>query len=106
MRKIPIQTIEVPINDLIPSTYNPRYWSEKSIRDLTKSIKENGFVSPIIANSNKTRYGIVISGHFRFKIAKDLGYKTVPVNFIDISDVEKEKKLNLTLNRVSGDWDY
>lgn len=101
-----LQTVEVPVSDLRPAIYNPRFWSEKSISDLTKSIKDDGFLIPILANSNKSRYGTVIAGHFRLKIAKDLGYKTVPVNFIDISDVEKEKRLNLTLNRVSGDWDY
>lgn len=101
-----IQIVEVNINDLIPSEYNPRYWSEKAISDLKKSIKENGFVVPILANGNKSRYGVVIAGHFRLKIAKDLGYKTVPVNFVDIEDIEKEKKLNLTLNKVSGDWDF
>lgn len=104
--KTKIQTVEVNIDDLIPSEYNPRYWSEKAVSDLKKSIIENGFVVPILANGNKSRYGIVIAGHFRLKIAKDLGYKTVPVNFIDINNIEKEKKLNLTLNRVSGDWDF
>lgn len=99
-------TPELPIEKLNFSLYNPRRWDPKPTNDLTTSIKENGFVVPILANSNKARYGTVIAGHFRLKIAKDLGYKTVPVNFIDISDVEKEKKLNLTLNRVSGDWDY
>jgi DNA modification methylase len=106
MNKIKIETVEININELKPSTYNPRSWSQKAIEDLTKSIKENGFVIPILANSNPSRYGKVIAGHFRLKIAKDLGYKTVPVNFIDIEDVEKEKKLNLTLNRVGGDWDF
>ena len=106
MNKIKIETVQVDINKLNPSTYNPRSWSQKAINDLTKSLKENGFVIPILANSNTSRYGTVIAGHFRLKIAKDLNYKTVPVNFIDIGDVEKEKKLNLTLNRVTGDWDY
>lgn len=101
-----LKTVQININELKPSTYNPRSWSQKAIRDLTKSIKENGFVIPILANSNPSRYGTVIAGHFRLKIAKDLGYKKVPVNFIDIKDVEKEKKLNLALNRVTGDWDY
>lgn len=101
-----LKTVQININELKPSTYNPRSWSQKAIRDLTKSIKENGFVIPILANSNPSRYGTVIAGHFRLKIAKDLGCKKVPVNFIDIKDVEKEKKLNLALNRVTGDWDY
>lgn len=101
-----LKVVYLPISKLSASIYNPRTWDQKAISDLTKSIKENGFLIPILANCNKARYGIIIAGHFRFKIAKDLGYKTVPVNFIDISDIEKEKSLNITLNRVSGDWDY
>lgn len=106
MNETKIQTVQIEINKLKPSTYNPRSWSKKAIEDLTKSIKEKGFVIPILANSNPSRYGTVIAGHFRLKIAKDLGYKTVPTNFIDIEDIEKEKKLNLTLNKVTGDWDF
>ncbi|MFH1244205.1 MAG: DNA modification methylase [bacterium] len=97
---------DLPIDQLKPSEYNPRIWDQKTIRDLTKSIKEHGFVVPILVNEDKSRYGVVIGGHFRLKVAKDLGYKTVPVNFVDIPDIDQEKKLNLTLNRVSGDWDY
>lgn len=97
---------EFPIDQLKPSEYNPRVWEEKTIRDLTRSIKEHGLVAPILANGNRSRYGVVIGGHFRLKIAKDLRFKTVPVNFVDVPDIEQEKKLNLALNRVSGDWDY
>lgn len=106
MKQISLETFEVPVGKLKPSDYNPRIWYEKTIHDMAESIKDSGFVIPILANCNKSRYGVVIAGHLRLKVAKDLGYKTVPVNFIDIEDVEKEKKLNLTLNRVSGDWDY
>jgi len=101
-----LQIQQVPINTLKPSAYNPRVWDQKTIQDLTKSIKENGFLIPILANSAKGREQVVISGHFRLKIAKDLGYKTVPVTYISVPDIEKEKRLNLTINRLSGAWDY
>ena len=105
MRKS-LETYHVSIRDLKPSEYNPRTWDQKTIQELTKSIKQFGFVVPILANKAKGRENVVIAGHFRLKIAKDLGITTVPVNYVDIPDIEKEKKLNLTLNRVSGDWDY
>lgn len=101
-----LETYHVSIGDLRPSEYNPRAWDQKTIQELTKSIKQFGFVIPILVNKAKGRENVVIAGHFRLKIAKDLGFTSVPVNYVEISDLEKEKKLNLTLNRVSGDWDY
>lgn len=97
---------EVKIKDLKPAPYNPRKWSEGAIAGLTASIKQFGLVDPILVNSATNRHNIVIGGHFRLKVAKDLGYKTVPVVYIDIPDEAKEKELNLRLNKNLGEWDY
>ena len=35
-----------------------------------------------------------------------LGIKDVPVVYLNIPDIEKEKELNLRLNRNVGEWDY
>lgn len=101
-----IQITQVPIAKLKPSDYNPRKWDEKSIENLTASIKEFGLVDPIIANSAKARKNIVIGGHFRLKIAKDLGYKTVPVVYTNIPSIDREKELNIRLNKNTGEFDY
>ncbi len=98
-----IQTIN--INDLIPSIYNPRKWSVDAIEQLTQSIKEFGLVDPILANSAPDRKNIVIGGHFRLKVAKDLGYTEVPVSYINLPDVAREKELNIRLNKNLGEWD-
>jgi len=97
---------EVDINDLNPATYNPRKWSEEKTKQLTDSIRSFGLVDPIIVNSTESRKNIVIGGHFRLKVAKDLGYTKVPVVYIDIADIEREKELNLRLNKNLGEWDY
>ena len=101
----PLTTHQVDVDQLNPSLYNPRKWSDKAIKDLTESIRRFGLIDPIIANSADARRNIVIGGHFRLKVAKDLGYKTVPVVYVDIPKVEKEKELNLRLNRNTGEWD-
>ena len=95
----------VPIKELLPAQYNPRKWDKSAIEKLTESIKRFGLVDPIIANGAKERFNIVIGGHFRLKIAKDLGYKEVPVVYVNIPEIEKEKELNLRLNRNTGEWD-
>lgn len=93
------------INQLKPATYNPRKWSPEAVNNLTQSIKKFGLVDPIIVNSATKRKNIVIGGHFRLKIAKNLGFKEVPVIYINLPDIKKEKELNLRLNKNTGSWD-
>ena len=94
------------VKDLVPSVYNPRRWNDKAITDLTASIKKYGLVDPLLVNSAENRKNILIGGHFRLKVAKDLGYKEVPVVFINIPDVEKEAELNIRLNKNLGEFDF
>ena len=97
---------QVKITELLPAKYNPRKWSQPAIEQLTESVKRFGMVDPILVNGTKDRFNIVIGGHFRLKVAKDLGIKEVPVVYIDIPDEAKEKELNIRLNKNLGDWDY
>ncbi len=97
---------QVAIGSLKPAIYNPRKWTEQSTAQLTESIKRFGLVDPIIANGAAVRKNIVIGGHFRLKIAKNLGFTEVPVVYVDIPDEAKEKELNLRLNRNTGEWDF
>lgn len=101
-----LNVVYVPIGELLPATYNPRKWSEDAIAQLTESMKRFGLVDPIVVNGASERKNIVIGGHFRLKVAKDLGFKEIPVVYIDIPDLEKEKELNLRLNKNVGDWDW
>ncbi|MGA2911448.1 MAG: DNA methyltransferase [Candidatus Levyibacteriota bacterium] len=95
----------LPVSELNPAPYNPRKWDQKAIEDLTESIKRFGIVDPIIVNSAPGRKNIVVGGHFRLKVTKDLGFKEIPVVFVNIPEIEKEKELNLRLNKNLGDWD-
>ncbi len=94
------------IGDLKPSDYNPRSWNEDTTEQLTESIKRFGLVDPILVNGSQQRKNIVIGGHFRLKVAKDLGLTEVPVVYLDIPEEEKERELNLRLNKNQGDWDW
>jgi DNA modification methylase len=96
----------VPLLELNPAIYNPRKWDKSAEDNLTKSIKTYGLVDALVINSAPNRKMIVIGGHFRLHVAKKLGFKEVPVVFVNIPDEEIEKKLNLTLNAVQGEWDY
>lgn len=106
MNKPNIHIIYIPISELKFAEYNPRKWSDFAIEQLTESLKRFGFIDPIIVNSADNRKNIVIGGHFRLKAAKDLKIKKAPVVYVNIPDVEKEKELNLRLNKNTGEWDW
>lgn len=101
-----ITIVEVPINELQQANYNPRKISDEALSQLKESIKRFQMVDPIIVNSALKRKNIVIGGHQRLRAAKELGHKTVPVVYVNIPNVEKEKELNLRLNRNTGEWDF
>jgi len=81
---------------------NPRIIKEKSFNDLKTSIKEFGYIQPIIWNKRSSR---IISGHQRFKILKEEGQKEIEVIEVDL-DEKKEKAALIALNRISGEWNY
>lgn len=97
---------KVKIKDLKPSEYNPRAMSEKEAEALEESLRRFGFVEPIVVNGAKNRKGIIIGGHQRFYIAKKMGMVEIPVVYINIPDIKKERELNLRLNKNLGHWDY
>ncbi len=101
-----LEVYYVPINQLRPAPYNPRKHDKVASEQLKESIKRFGLVDPFIVNSSPQRKDIIIAGHFRWKVAKELGIETVPVIYLNISDVKREKELNLRLNKNTGEFDW
>jgi len=101
-----IKIEHVSINLLKPADYNPRKWSKEAEEQLKESINKFGIVDPLLVNSAEERKNIIIGGHFRLSIFKKLGIKTVPVVYINIPELEKEKELNIRLNKNTGEFDW
>ena len=92
------------INSLKPADYNPRKKlkpGDKEFEKLKQSIQEFGYVEPIILNK---RTNTVVGGHQRLEVMKHLGYDQVDCVIVDL-DEQKEKALNIALNKISGEWD-
>lgn len=95
---------KLKIGDLQIATYNPRKElteKDKEYQKIKNSIIEFGYVTPIVVNADMT----VISGHQRLKVLKDLKYEDIDCIVVDF-DKNKEKLLNVALNKISGEWDY
>jgi len=93
------------INSLISAEYNPRQLNKEQYNNIKDSLKRFGFVDPVIINKNKDRKNIIIGGHQRVKVAKDLKIDKVPCVELDL-DIDKEKELNIRLNKNVGEWDF
>lgn len=96
---------EININELNPAPYNPRVHLEPGMpkyEKIKRSIDELGYVEPIVWNKQT---GNVVDGNQRLTVLKSLGYETVPCSVIDL-DENKEKLLNVALNKIDGRWDY
>jgi len=98
--------VQVKVSELVPADFNPRVWKTEAVENLKKSISTFGMVEPILVNSAPERKNIVIGGHFRLQVAKELGFEEVPVVYVNIPDIEKEKELNLRLNKNLGEWNW
>ena len=92
------------VKDLLPADYNPRkdlQPGDPEYEKLKRSIEQFGYVEPVIWNKQTGR---VVGGHQRLKVLIDSGITEVDVVVVDMN-TEKEKALNIALNKISGEWD-
>lgn len=94
----------VKIDDLKFADYNPRKLGHKDKLELKKSIEKFGVVSPAVVNNNPERFNIIIGGHQRVKVCRELGHTEFPVIYLNL-ELEKEKELNIRLNKNQGEFD-
>ena len=97
-----MEIVKVDINELISPEYNPRQITDDEMEKLKNSINEFGYVAPIIVNKHNNH---VVGGNQRYEALKSLGYTDVDVVFVDEPDLNREKALNIALNKISGEWD-
>jgi DNA modification methylase len=98
-----IRTISV--DQINPAPYNPRRDlkpGDEEYGKIKKSIMNFGYLDPIIWNSRTSN---LVGGHQRFKILVEQGLKEVEVSVVDLP-LEREKALNLALNKIQGGWDF
>ncbi len=93
----------VPITKLVPYVNNARTHSPEQIMKLRSSLREFGFINPVIIDRD---YG-VIAGHGRILAAKEEGITEVPCVFADHLTEAQKKAYIIADNRMAMDagWD-
>ena len=93
----------VPLSKLVPYINNARTHSPEQVTKLRSSLREFGFVNPVIIDRD---YGI-IAGHGRVMAAKEEGIDEVPCVFVDYLTEAQKKAYIIADNRFAQDagWD-
>ena len=94
----PLKIDYVPVDDLYPNDYNPNTHSADSFDLLIKSLLYFGFTQPIVVHRDTMT---IVDGENRFRAASIIGYKMVPVCFVDF-DEEKLKYATIMHNMARG----
>ena len=93
----------INVNELVPYVNNARTHSAEQINKIRASLREFGFVNPVIIDRDMN----VIAGHGRLAAAKVEGFDEVPCVFIDDMTEAQKKAYILADNRMALDagWD-
>ena len=93
----------VDINKLVPYVNNARTHSPEQITKLRSSLREFGFVNPVLID----REFNVLAGHGRLAAAKEEGIKEVPCVFVEHLSEAQKKAYILADNKLALDagWD-
>ena len=94
---------KVDINKLIPYARNARTHSKEQVLQLRSSLREFGFVSPVLCDKDYN----IIAGHGRIMAAKEEGMTEVPCVFVEHLTEAQKKAYILADNRLalSAGWD-
>lgn len=99
-----VTVVEMSLDDITPAEYNPRADlkpGDQRYDQIKYSIGKFGLVDPLVWNARTQR---LVGGHQRLKVLRDLGHDIASVSVVDLDEIE-ERKLNVSLNRVQGEWD-
>lgn len=82
---------------------NAKKHDKRQINNVAESIKQYGFVQPIVID----RDGVIVIGHCRAMAAKKLGMEEVPCVCVDDLTPEQVNALRLVDNKSNeSDWDF
>ncbi len=89
--------VEKNIEDLIPYVRNARIHTSEQVTRIAASIKEFGFINPVLIDKNNG----IIAGHGRVEAAKKLNIETVPCIFVEHLTETQKRAYILADNKLA-----
>ena len=98
-----MKIIRKQLAEITPYANNAKKHSRQQINNVAESIKQYGFVQPIVIDRN----GVIVIGHCRALAAQKLGMTEVPCICVDDLTPEQVNALRLVDNKSNeSDWDF
>lgn len=103
MKKDTSAYMYLPIDVLVPYANNARTHSDEQVKKLQASLREFGFINPVLIDKDNT----IIAGHGRVMAAKKEGFTEVPCLRVEHLTEAQKKAYILADNRLAEDagWD-
>jgi ParB family chromosome partitioning protein len=94
------ELVEIGVNSLEPNSWNPNRMAPEMYEKLRAYVEKEGLVEPIVVRPKGDKYEI-LGGYHRWKVARELGYETVPCAVVEMDD-RRAKVLSVNLNEMKG----
>lgn len=105
-----VKFLRAQVWEIAPNDWNPNDMTPEEEELLRDNLQRVGFVAPLMVtewsdpNDPSVKYRVV-DGEHRLQAAKDLGYETVRVALVDITEAEA-KKQTVRMNKIKGVLDF
>lgn len=97
-----MQVYELPIAKIVPYVRNQKKHDKKQIANVAQSLKEFGWVQPVVVDKDNN----IIIGHCRILAAQKIGMENAPVVKLEDLSPEEANKLRLLDNKLNeSEWD-
>ena len=97
-----MNAVNISIEKVKPYKGNAKKHNKQQIANVAESIKQFGFVQPIVVDRNN----VIVIGHCRYEAAKKLKLTEVPCVCVEDLDEEQVQKLRLLDNKLNeSEWD-
>ena len=100
MSKVVIKGMDIPLDQIKPSPYQPRL--NFDLEDIRESIERDGILIGLTVRE-KDGYYELIDGERRLRLSKELGFETVPCDIVDIDD-ETARRMVYKVNKARKNY--
>jgi ParB family chromosome partitioning protein len=80
MAKKKLEVVEIPIDKIVPNTWNPNVMDDETFNRLAEEIQDVGMIDPIqvVPIEGEEEKYMILGGEHRWRVMKVLGYETIP----------------------------